>query len=51
MTWGALGKAGTDLLRRLGHSASRTVVDHASDAWPREAILRAAQSVGKARGL
>jgi len=29
------------LLRRLGHSGLRTVVDHACDGWPREAILRA----------
>src|SRR5260370_40999862 len=40
MTWDALEKAGAELLRRLGPSALRTVVDHACDAWPREAILR-----------
>jgi hypothetical protein len=41
MTWDALEKAGADLLRRLGPSALRTVLDHALDAWPRDAILRA----------
>ncbi len=40
MSWDALEKAGGDLVRRLGPSALRTVVDHACDAWPREAILR-----------
>lgn len=40
MSWDALEKAGGDLVRRLGPSALRTVVDHAYDAWPREAILR-----------
>ena len=40
MTWDALEKASGDLVRRLGPSALRTVVDHACDAWPREAILR-----------
>ena len=41
MTWDALEKAGADLLRRLGPSALRTVLDHALDRWPRDAILRA----------
>jgi phosphatidylserine/phosphatidylglycerophosphate/cardiolipin synthase-like enzyme len=41
MSWDALEEAGGDLVRRLGPSALRTVVDHACDAWPREAILRA----------
>ena len=41
MTWDALEKAGADLLRRLGPSALRTVIDHALDTWPRDAILRA----------
>ena len=36
-----LGKAGADLLRRLGPSALSSVVAHASDGWPREAILTA----------
>ena len=40
MTWDALEKAGADLLRRLGPAALRTVVTHAADAWPRDAILR-----------
>ena len=40
MSWEALEKAGGDLVRRLGPSALRTAVDHACDAWPREAILR-----------
>ena len=40
MSWDALEKAGSDLVRRLGPSALHTVVDHACDAWPREAILR-----------
>jgi phosphatidylserine/phosphatidylglycerophosphate/cardiolipin synthase-like enzyme len=41
MTWDALEKAGSDLVRRLGPSALRAVVDHACEAWPRDAILRA----------
>jgi len=41
MTWDALEKAGADLLRQLGPSALRTVLDHALDRWPRDAILRA----------
>ena len=41
MTWDALEKAGADLLRRLGPSALRMVVEHARDAWPRDAILHA----------
>lgn len=41
MSWDALEAAGSDLVRRLGPSALRTVVSHACDAWPREAILRA----------
>ena len=41
MTWAALEMASSDLVRRLGPSALRTVIDHASDAWPRDAILRA----------
>jgi hypothetical protein len=41
MTWDALEKAGADLLRRHGPSALRAVVEHALDAWPRDAILRA----------
>ena len=46
MTWDALEKAGADLLRRLGPSALHTVLDHAFDAWPREAILRTTPSAG-----
>ena len=42
MSWDALGKAGADLLRRLGPSALSSVVAHAADGWPREAILTAA---------
>ena len=34
MTWDALEKAGADLMRRLGPSALRTVVDHASMRGP-----------------
>ncbi len=41
MTWEALETAGSDLVRRLGPSALRAVIGHASDAWPRDAILRA----------
>ena len=41
MTWDALEEAGADLLRRLGPSALRAVLDHALDRWPRDAILRA----------
>jgi phosphatidylserine/phosphatidylglycerophosphate/cardiolipin synthase-like enzyme len=41
MTWDALEKAGSDLVRRLGPAALHTVVDRAREAWPREAILRA----------
>jgi phosphatidylserine/phosphatidylglycerophosphate/cardiolipin synthase-like enzyme len=41
MTWDALETAGSDLVRRLGPSALRTVIGHACDAWPRDAILRA----------
>ena len=41
MTWDALEKAGGDLVRQLGPSALRIVADHAREAWPREAILRA----------
>jgi phosphatidylserine/phosphatidylglycerophosphate/cardiolipin synthase-like enzyme len=44
MTWDALEKAGGDLVRRLGPSALRAVVDHACAGWPREAILRATPS-------
>jgi len=41
MTWDALENAGAELLRRLGPSALRAIVDHAGGGWPREAILRA----------
>jgi phosphatidylserine/phosphatidylglycerophosphate/cardiolipin synthase-like enzyme len=41
MTWDALEAAGSDLVRRLGPSALCAVISHASDAWPRDAILRA----------
>ncbi len=41
MTWEALEAAGSDLVRRLGPSALRTVIGHACDGWPRDAILRA----------
>jgi phosphatidylserine/phosphatidylglycerophosphate/cardiolipin synthase-like enzyme len=46
MIWDALEKASGDLVRRLGPSAMRTVVDHACDAWPREAILRVTPGAG-----
>ncbi len=36
-----LGKAGAGLVRRLGPSALSSVVAHAADRWPREAILTA----------
>jgi phosphatidylserine/phosphatidylglycerophosphate/cardiolipin synthase-like enzyme len=41
MTWEALENGGAEVLRRLGPSALRMVIDHAGEGWPREAILRA----------
>ncbi len=41
MSWEALEAAGSDLVRRLGPSALRTVIGHAMERWPRDAILRA----------
>src|SRR5260370_25451436 len=40
MSWDALEKADSALLRGLGPSALRTVIGHARDAWPGDAILR-----------
>jgi phosphatidylserine/phosphatidylglycerophosphate/cardiolipin synthase-like enzyme len=39
MSWGELEQAGAVMVRRHGPSALRTVIDHVSAAWPREAIL------------
>lgn len=39
MSWEALEQAGGAMVRRHGPAALRTVIDHASAAWPREAIL------------
>jgi phosphatidylserine/phosphatidylglycerophosphate/cardiolipin synthase-like enzyme len=36
-----LEKAGTEFVGRLGPAALRTVVSHATDGWPRDAILHA----------
>jgi phosphatidylserine/phosphatidylglycerophosphate/cardiolipin synthase-like enzyme len=41
MTSDALETTGAELLRRLGPSALRTVILHATDGWPRDAILQA----------
>ena len=41
MSWDALGKAGADLLQRLGPSALSSVAAHVGDGWPREVVLTA----------
>ena len=41
MSWDAVEKAGTEFVSRLGPAALRTVVSHAMDGWPRDAILNA----------
>jgi phosphatidylserine/phosphatidylglycerophosphate/cardiolipin synthase-like enzyme len=41
MTSDALETTGAELLRKLGPSAVRTVILHAIDGWPRDAILQA----------
>jgi phosphatidylserine/phosphatidylglycerophosphate/cardiolipin synthase-like enzyme len=46
MTWEELEAAGSELVRRLGPSALLTVIGHASDAWPRDAILRVTPGAG-----
>jgi hypothetical protein len=46
MTWEALEAAGSDLVRRLGPSALRTVIGHAMEGWPRDAMLRATPGAG-----
>jgi phosphatidylserine/phosphatidylglycerophosphate/cardiolipin synthase-like enzyme len=42
VSWDPLEEAGTEFVRRLGPAALRTVVSHALDGWPRDAILHAA---------
>jgi phosphatidylserine/phosphatidylglycerophosphate/cardiolipin synthase-like enzyme len=46
MTWDALEAAGSELVRQAGPSALHTVISHASDAWPRDAILQATPGAG-----
>jgi phosphatidylserine/phosphatidylglycerophosphate/cardiolipin synthase-like enzyme len=41
MTSDALETAATEFLRKLGPSALRSVVTHAAEGWPRDAILQA----------
>jgi hypothetical protein len=41
VSWDTVEKAGTAFVSRLGPAALRTVVSHAMDGWPRDAILHA----------